>query len=275
MTDGLGGYSVEEPENSILLDQVNPSKSPAKPSGSNSGIGMGDMVNWYKHDIPAWMDETESLSDGAYRVLHVVSQLIYLNEGPIRLNENGIAGRCNMHVLAFRKYLNELVTSGRLLRNPDHTLAQPRAHLELERIGRNRVNAGLGGRARAKSLENHTSNVAPLKLVSAHKTREEERREENKDAAPAAVGENINIKTPDAELFAKGRDILGKSAGGLIKRLLDAKGGNIPQAMSALYEASTKDNPREYIGGVINRKTYVPAGRAPDRPGMVWGDDYM
>ena len=51
------------------------------------------MVAWYKHDIPDWMDGTEGLDDGPYRVHHVVCQLIYLNEGPIALNEKGIAGR--------------------------------------------------------------------------------------------------------------------------------------------------------------------------------------
>ena len=32
----------------------------------------------------------EALSDGAYRAYHVICQLIYLNEGPVALNEHGI-----------------------------------------------------------------------------------------------------------------------------------------------------------------------------------------
>ena len=44
------------------------------------------MVAFYKHDIAAWMDGTESLSDRAYRAYHVIVQMIYLNEGPIALN---------------------------------------------------------------------------------------------------------------------------------------------------------------------------------------------
>lgn len=72
------------------------------------------MVAWYKHDIPAWMDGTESLSDGAYRAYHVVVQMIYLNGGPITLNERGIAGRCRQHVLKFRNCLKELVDAGKL-----------------------------------------------------------------------------------------------------------------------------------------------------------------
>lgn len=72
------------------------------------------MVGFYKHDIPAWMDGTEALSDGAYRVYHVVVQLIMLNEGPIARNDRGIAGRCNQTVKAFGRYLDELISIGKL-----------------------------------------------------------------------------------------------------------------------------------------------------------------
>ncbi len=44
-------------------------------------------MEFYRHEIPSWMDGTEALSDGQYRLYHVVCQLIYQNEGPIRLNE--------------------------------------------------------------------------------------------------------------------------------------------------------------------------------------------
>lgn len=72
------------------------------------------MVAFYKHDIPAWMDGTEQLSDGAYRLYHVVCQLIYLNEGSITLNEHGIAGRCRQSIRTFRANLKELTDAGKL-----------------------------------------------------------------------------------------------------------------------------------------------------------------
>ena len=72
------------------------------------------MVAWYKHDIPDWMDGTEGLDDGPYRVHHVVCQLIYLNEGPIALNEKGIAGRCNQSTRAFRAHLQVLLDQNKL-----------------------------------------------------------------------------------------------------------------------------------------------------------------
>jgi uncharacterized protein YdaU (DUF1376 family) len=58
---------------------------------------------------------------------------------------------------------------------------------------------------------------------------------------------------PDAEteLFRRGKEVLGKGAGGLIAKLKSAKGGNLALARAAIEQASTKQNPAEYIGGVI------------------------
>lgn len=108
------------------------------------------MVGWYKHDIPAWMDGTEALSDGAYRAYHVICQLIYLNEGPVALNEHGIAGRCRQSLRAFRRNLEELKQSGKLTLE-NGRLRNSRADQELEKVGENRINAGKGGENSGKS----------------------------------------------------------------------------------------------------------------------------
>lgn len=91
--------------------------------------------------------------------------------------------------------------------------------------------------------------------------------------APPDRPQNIQ-EAPEAIVFREGRDLLGKSSGGMIKKLLDAKHGNIASARAAILEASTKDSPREYIGRIINRRNGAPAGREPDRPGHVYGEDW-
>jgi uncharacterized protein YdaU (DUF1376 family) len=57
---------------------------------------------------------------------------------------------------------------------------------------------------------------------------------------------------PEAELFRRGRDILGKDAGGIIKKLLAAKDSSVPLARAALETASTKAVPREYVAAIIH-----------------------
>jgi hypothetical protein len=62
----------------------------------------------------------------------------------------------------------------------------------------------------------------------------------------------------EAALFDRGKRVLGETSGGLIKRLLAAKEGNIPLARAAIEQASTKQNPREYIAGVVNGRNRDP-----------------
>lgn len=57
--------------------------------------------------------------------------------------------------------------------------------------------------------------------------------------------------SPEVELFRRGKDVLGRESGGLIKNLVKAKAGDIALARAAIETASTKANPREYVGGVI------------------------
>jgi hypothetical protein len=106
------------------------------------------MVAFYKHDIPAWMDGTENLSDGAYRAYHVICQLIYLNEGPIALNERGIAGRCHQRLEDFRRYLKQLISSEKIVVD-DGKVFNERCSAELSKIRENRGRGSLGGEASA------------------------------------------------------------------------------------------------------------------------------
>jgi uncharacterized protein YdaU (DUF1376 family) len=139
------------------------------------------VVAFYKHNIADWMDGTESMTCEQYRVYHVVCQLIYLNEGPIANNEKGIAGRCNLHLLAYRSALNHLVTSGKLTLDPLGKIANRRSVEELSRVDQNRVNAGKGGRAARKPLNNRDEAEAPLPLQGSliDKTRQDETREKH------------------------------------------------------------------------------------------------
>lgn len=55
---------------------------------------------------------------------------------------------------------------------------------------------------------------------------------------------------PEVELFQRGKAILGKDAGGLIAKVLKLK-GSATAALSVILMASTKQNPREWIGAIL------------------------
>jgi uncharacterized protein DUF1376 len=265
------------------------------------------MVAWFMHDIPAWMDGTEKLPDGQYRVYHVVCQLIYLNDGPITNNEHGIAGRCNQHILTYRANLKKLIDAGKLI-EIDGRLSNARAVIELERVHERRLNSAKGGRASAgrpkgnhratsdqppgnlgatspepgvgsrevdprlvggrvevgqrsvdgppdNALKDNGSASSALSEQQHHKSRVEESREEKSNAAPNGARGDLFVTPsapdPEADLFRRGKEVLGNSAGSLIARLLKARDGKVPLARAIIEQASLKQNPREYVGAVI------------------------
>lgn len=67
----------------------------------------------------------------------------------------------------------------------------------------------------------------------------------------------------EKDLYDRGKAILGKSAGGLIRQLLAANSGVIAKARAVLETASTKSDPREYTMGAIRR-----ALERPEEPRM-------
>lgn len=224
------------------------------------------MASWYRHDIAAWMDGTEELDCESYRVYHVVCQLIYLNEGPIRLNEAGIAGRCKMHILKFRTRLAGLVHSGKLSFE-DGRIGNPRATEELKRLPtRRRPKADpsptlalpppdpsatpeeQGGGSMGGKLRNPLKNgEASSELPLLDKTRLDVTRPEKKDGAPAPVD------PPDKAFFQRSRQVLGPKAGGSMgAKILKACDGNISRATVLIENASQKDSPIEYISKTLH-----------------------
>lgn len=72
-----------------------------------------------------------------------------------------------------------------------------------------------------------------------------------KDAAEANASLPFD---PETDLYRRGKEVLGKSAGGMVKRLLTAKGGRVSLARAAIETAAEKNDPREYIGAIIKNQ---------------------
>lgn len=189
-------------------------------------------------------------------------QLVYLVM-LLRIYEGGgfcpdtidaIARRVGHNKRIVSNALNNLFEAGRLRReadgihNPvaDCVIAETRARRE------GRIESGRkGGVATAKKLfRNQTqppSNakvLLPAKSSYLHLQLEESLFPNGNKAS--AISKNGN--SAEADLFRRGREILGPDAGGFIKRVLKAKGGSIPQARAAIESASEKNDPREYLG---------------------------
>lgn len=119
-----------------------------------------------------------------------------------------------------------------------------------------------GGIAAAKAKQEgqqNSSNATSNALAKPYQSHLERK----KDAADAALQGNVlPLLDPDADLFRRGKEVLGEDAGGLIARLKKIK-GTVPLARAAIEMAASKQNPREYIGRIV-------AGQS-DEPGHIPG----
>ena len=99
-------------------------------------------------------------------------------------------------------------------------------------------------RAKRVSVATHAQ---PLRSLEKRRDREE-----NIDSEANASGADapLDPAVPEREYFERGRKVLGKSAGGLIGKLLKAKGGNVALARAAIEQASQKQNPTEYVAAI-------------------------
>lgn len=90
---------------------------------------------------------------------------------------------------------------------------------------------------------------------------ETETETEKKDSEANASGADapIDPSIAEREYFQRGKQILGKSAGGLLAKLLKAKGGNVALARSAIESASTKQDPVEYVVRATTGPPATPA----------------
>lgn len=72
-----------------------------------------------------------------------------------------------------------------------------------------------------------------------------------KISAASAAGQDLFQPTdPEVELFRRGKEVLGQNAGGLIVKLLKAR-GSVQHARASIEIAETKQDPREYIGALL------------------------
>lgn len=71
---------------------------------------------------------------------------------------------------------------------------------------------------------------------------------------------------PDAELFRRGKEVLGPKAGGQIAKLKAAKGGVVSLARAVIETAASKDKPAEYVAAAIIGGAGPPAFGDRKRP---------
>ena len=87
-------------------------------------------------------------------------------------------------------------------------------------------------------------------------------RNRSTEAVASGAGPPSKISSNEREYFSRGKQVLGKNAGGLLAKLLKAKSNDAVVAHAIIETASLKENPAEYVGAVVAR-----GGRAQGKVG--------
>jgi uncharacterized protein YdaU (DUF1376 family) len=139
----------------------------------------------------------------------------------------------------------------------DGSWVQKRLALEITKsveISNKRKDAALQKHSKSKA------NAVQLHTQSQSQSQLQRKKEED---APTAHEESDEVS-----LFKRGKEILGQNSGGLISKLLAQKNKNIALARAALEMASTKSEPREYIGAILRGQP--PDTRTARERGYEW-----
>jgi uncharacterized protein YdaU (DUF1376 family) len=248
---------------------------------------------WYKRYGADFVHGTLGLTleeKGAYSI---VLDLIYDRGGPIPDDPQYIAGICGCSVRRWNAIRNHLVELNKLIVT-DGGLTNERAEKELENsrsIAEKREIIGRKGGDKKRENRHALNNSNELPLAEPERTPKQntpyarasqklEARSQSPESSVPSLRSGTAAPTPsipeatdpEKALNDRGKEVLGKQSGGMIRNLLKAKGGDIALARAAIETASTKSNPREYIGGVIRANDAVSstAGPRPPSDEEVW-----
>lgn len=199
---------------------------------------------WRAYDESLYDPKLKGLSDHLFRRWFNVLCVASIYEG--KLPVFPVLVRC----LSGRKDrieadIKELIVAG-LLDEIDGSIVP---HNWLKRQYKSDVSTGRV-RDHRKRFKSVSGNVSETEMKRPQSTdTDTEKKERKKDAAPSAA--ILQISDPEKDLFDRGKLLLGKSSGGLIRNLLTAKNNSVPLARAAIEMASTKQDPKEYLGAII------------------------
>jgi hypothetical protein len=238
------------------------------------------MSEFYKMDYELWDNRTFDLTleeEAAYlRLCHAMYRL----KRPVAGTDKFLCSIWRCHENKARPLLRKLIEKGKIERDERGYLTNSKVRQELdarETLRTHRVHAGHTGGTRSAAAKKNANEIN--KEFQANSTRGEERREEdisipspNGDGRQGADPAKLKLvpkpapetqatsppEDPRKVYFDLGKEILGKSAGGMLAKLLHAKADNIDLATGALMtvkgrSAGDRDAAKSYVQGMLNR----------------------
>jgi hypothetical protein len=220
-----------------------------------------DPLDWFPCEPGPLLGALAGMRSPKGYVYIIVLLRIYENGGSCPDTLDAISTRTRLNKRVVTEALDELFREGRLYRGEggirngkaDGVLVKSYALRE------KRINAGAGGgkRAAEKRKQNQkndpSSATPPLQRSNTQEQLQDSLFTDVKRAPEPdpKIGMKDPPLDPEADYYRRGREVLGPSAGGVLTKLLRAKGLNVSLARAAIEQASTRGDPKQYVGAMI------------------------
>ncbi len=214
--------------------------------------------------VPYWPSKLLNAMAGMNADQKLVYQIVLLRIyevcGSCRDGIESLARRCGINKRRTTEALDALFKDKKIYREGDGIMNPFAAKVLADRTAIRGERARAGAEGGKRAAENRQRNQTPPPSQATAKSSDLDL-EKDKNLRPTGLrrsGELFDsVSTdghpldPEADLYRRGKQVLGHSAGGMIKRLLDARGGNVALARAAIETAATKGNPREFVGAMV------------------------
>lgn len=201
---------------------------------------------WYKRCGADFIEGTMGLTleeKGAYSLC---LDLIYSHGGPIADDPRWIAGICNVSLRKWTALRQRLVSAGKIFVS-EGKISNARADKELiisklssEKLSESGAKGGRNA-AENKAAVNNNNDLGQAGLKHLDKIREDNKKDTLRDASAST----------EAEVFRFGKEVLGRSAGGVIVKLKAHCDGDLVEMRAILRDAGTKETPMEWVQAVL------------------------
>lgn len=216
-----------------------------------------------------WLAGTGVLDAAETGIYITACALIYSHGGPIPKEE--LRCRIRGHGNAFNRAYARLLELGKLVEN-DGEITNKRCENELQKADKRIINAQEnGGKSSGRPRKNKEIDNQPglqtEKLTTNHQpptTNQEDSVGSNEPtAAPAALPAPLAVVAgtahdPKRELYDLGKQVLGKSGGGQITKLIAYHAGDLEAAKYTMNQVVAAAYPAEYLGKILNREVSAP-----------------
>lgn len=235
------------------------------------------FIEWCAKDALDGMMTLSPMEELAYRR---VLDLIYATDDNLPDDDKKLGWMTKVGYRQWQSIKKTLTNDGKIELTEDGRISNKKCREKLQKahhIIEQKVSAGKARQKNSNSLIPHKTgsaaagaNGAAGAIASApanHKLRKKESTLVNSDKSELtrAAPNGSASHDPDADLYRRGREILGpKEAGAIITKLKRAKSGSIAQARAALEMASEKHDPKEYLMAVIQKREHRDQPRLSD-----------